>query len=124
MLLYDMVSKKQIHLSYKSNPLEKFQQKFFNNCYDNHCSTETIVLFIDEYVNKLNNNEINYILSKHCNPKLTSCLINIYFNIFNSVEIIKKQHEKILNMRNEKDIKKDMVSLILYNIVENIQFVF
>jgi len=125
MLLYDMVSKKQLNISNNTyDCIEDFVADFFENFNKTKYTDALIIVFIDTYVNKLSNLKIDIILTKFCNKKIVSELIDIYYNAFNSIEIIKEDHEQILELQDNMIIKKQMVSLILYNIVNNIQIVY
>src|SRR6056300_1433195 len=111
MIIFDISSKKHIS-KYSDQNINLFIEIFFESFFDIQLKDDLIITFIHNYVGNMNNYNIEQILK------------NKYNNLFNSIEFIRKNHVIILDNLDNFVIKKDMVSLILYNTVCNIQIVY
>jgi hypothetical protein len=124
MLLYDMISKKHLNVSNKYDAVDIFIDNFFEVFYHKPVSQESIISYIYEYVQKFNKNDIDFIISKYSNSEMMASLIKIYFNSFNSIEIINEEHTRMINLKDSQSIKKDMTILILYETISNVQIIY
>jgi|SaaInl85LU_5_DNA_1037374.scaffolds.fasta_scaffold87458_1 hypothetical protein len=123
MIIFDISSKKHIS-KYSDQNINLFIEIFFESFFDIQLKDDLIITFIHNYVGNMNNYNIEQILKNNCNNKTVKELENKYKNLFNSIEFIRKNHVIILDNLDNFVIKKDMVSLILYNTVCNIQIVY
>lgn len=123
MILYDISTKKHFS-NIKDKNIEMFVQSFFQKFQDISLKDELIISYICQYVNSRNVIEIDEILCHNCDRKIIYELEKKYFNSFNSIELIKEYDENVLRELDDYIIKKDMVSLILYKKISNIQIIY
>ena len=119
-----MISKKHLNVSNKYDAVDIFIDNFFEVFYHKPVSQESIISYIYEYVQKFNKNDIDFIISKYSNSEMMTSLIKIYFNSFNSIEIINEEHTRMINLKDSQSIKKDMTILILYETISNVQIIY
>lgn len=123
MIIFDISSKKHIS-KYSDENINIFIERFLESFFDIQLKDDLIITFIHNYVGNMNNYYIEQILKKNCDTNTVKELENKYKNLFNSIELIRKNHVIILDNLDNFVIKKDMVSLILYNTICNIQIVY
>jgi hypothetical protein len=124
MLLYDMISKKHLNISNKIDAVDIFIENFFEVFYHKQFSHESIISYIYSYIQKFDENDIDFIVSKYSNIETMASLKKIYFNSFNSIEMIKEEYAHIINLKDCQSIKRDMTILILYETISNVQIIY
>jgi hypothetical protein len=80
--------------------------------------------FVREYTKNMKLNNIDKIVGKYSNEKIENELIEYYCEIYKSIEFIYEEHINIIENVSDISIKRNLVSLILFNSITYSTFLY
>jgi len=124
-LLFDMVSKTTIYNSTKKGNEEI--DLFINEFLKERIDQGNIVKrweFIRKYSRRMNLKDIDIMIAKYSNDNLINELIDSYYEIFKNIEFVYEKHIDMIENETNISIKRNLVSLILFNTISYSTFLY
>jgi hypothetical protein len=123
-LSFDMVSKKTIrHRNENKDDIDKFINEYLSKNI-NQGDDANRWTFVLNYSKKLPINIVDKIIYLYGNDKIVNDLVKFYFEIFQHMEFVFEKHINMIERENDENIKRNMVSLILFNSITYSSFLY
>jgi len=97
--------------------VDMFIDKYIHNFQDKINDDTNIICFIEDFVNNLSLVSINKIIKHHCTLEIYNKLIEYYIKVYENMEYIDDKYKYIVEGYDNDNIKKNIVKLILKNII-------
>lgn len=97
--------------------IDMFIDKYIHNFQETINDEINIICFIEEFVNNLSLVSINEIIKHHCTLEIYNKLKEHYIKIYDKIEYIDSRFKYIVEGYDNDNIKKNIVKLILKNII-------
>lgn len=124
-LLFDMVSKTTIYNSTKkgNEEIDLFINEFLKEKIDQGNIVKRWE-FIRKYSRRMNLKDIDIMIAKYSNDNLINELIDSYYEIFKNIEFVYEKHIDMIENETNISIKRNLVSLILFNTISYSTFLY
>lgn len=124
-LLFDMVSKTTIYNSTKkgNEEIDLFINEFLKEKIDQGNIVKRWE-FIRNYSRRMNLKDIDIMIAKYSNDNLINELIDSYYEIFKNIEFVYEKHIDMIENETNISIKRNLVSLILFNTISYSTFLY
>jgi len=124
-LLFDMVSKTTIYNSTKkgNEEIDLFINEFLKEKIDQGNIVKRWE-FIRKYSRRMNLKDIDIMITKYSNDNLINELIDSYYEIFKNIEFVYEKHIDMIENETNISIKRNLVSLILFNTISYSTFLY
>lgn len=99
--------------------IDVFIDNYINSFRDQINDETNILIFIEDFVNRLSVISINKIIKHHCTFEIYNKLIEHYIKIYDKIEYIDGRFKYIVEGYDDDNIKKNVVKLILKNIINS-----
>jgi hypothetical protein len=80
--------------------------------------------FVREYTRKMKIYDIDIIVNKYSNDSIVNELIEYYYEIFENIEFVFEEHINMIENVSDISIKRNLVSLILFNAITYSAFLY
>jgi len=80
--------------------------------------------FIRKYSRRMNLKDIDIMITKYSNDNLINELIDSYYEIFKNIEFVYEKHIDMIENETNISIKRNLVSLILFNTISYSTFLY
>lgn len=123
-LSFDMVSKTTIkHRNENKEDIDIFINEYLSKNI-NQGDDAGRWTFVLNYSKNLPINVVDKIIHLYGNDKIVNDLIEFYFEIFKHMEFVFEKHINMIEQENDETIKRNLVSLILFNSITYSSFLF
>jgi hypothetical protein len=123
-LSFDMVSKTTIkHRNENKDDIDKFINEYLSKNI-NQGDDMNRWIFALNYSKHLPINIVDQIIHLYGNDKIVNDLVDFYFEIFNHMEFVFEKHINMIEQENDDNIKRNLVSLILFNSITYSSFLY
>jgi hypothetical protein len=80
--------------------------------------------FVREYTRKMKIYDIDIMINKYSNDDIVNELIEYYYEIFENIEFVFEEHINMIENVSNNSIKRNLVSLILFNSITYSAFLY
>jgi len=123
-LSFDMVSKTTIkHHNENKEDIDIFINEYLSKNI-NQGDDASRWTFVLNYSKNLPINVVDKIIHLYGNDKIVNDLVEFYFEIFKHMEFVFEKHINMIEQENDETIKRNLVSLILFNSITYSSFLF
>ena len=122
-LSFDMINKKTIYNKNKNNEIDIFINKYLNKNIDQG-DIPNKWKFVREYTKKMKQYDIDIMINKYSNDDIVNELIEYYYEIFDNIEFVAEEHISMIENVPDISIKRNLVSLILFNSITYSAFLY
>ena len=124
-LSFDMITKTTIYnrKNNKNNEIDIFINEYLKKNIDQGDILKKWE-FIREYIRKMKIDDIDIIINKYSNDEIVNELIEYYYEIFQNIEFVFEDHINMIENVSNNTIKRNLVSLILFNSITYSSFLY
>uniref|UniRef100_A0A6C0J2Y0 Uncharacterized protein n=1 Tax=viral metagenome TaxID=1070528 RepID=A0A6C0J2Y0_9ZZZZ len=124
-LSFDMITKKTIYnrKNNENNEIDIFINKYLKKNIDQGDILKKWE-FVREYIRKMKIDDIDIIINKYSNDEIVNELIEYYYEIFENIEFVFEDHINMIENVSNNTIKRNLVSLILFNSITYSAFLY
>jgi len=124
-LSFDMITKKTIYnrKNNENNEIDIFINKYLKKNIDQGDILKKWE-FVREYIRKMKIDDIDIIINKYSNDEIVNELIEYYYEIFQNIEFVFEDHINMIENVSNNTIKRNLVSLILFNSITYSAFLY
>jgi len=123
-LSFDMVNKKTIYnKKTDNNEIDIFINEYLKKNIDQGDIPKKWD-FVREYTRKMKIYDIDIIVNKYSNDSIVNELIEYYYEIFENIEFVFEEHINMIENVSDISIKRNLVSLILFNAITYSAFLY
>jgi len=125
MLSFDMITKTTIYnrKNNKNNEIDIFINEYLTKNIDQGDIPKKWD-FVREYTRKMKIYDIDIIVNKYGTDSVVNELIEYYYEIFESIEFVFEEHINMIENVSDISIKRNLVSLILFNAITYSAFLY
>ena len=80
--------------------------------------------FVRDYTRKMKISDIDIIVNKYSNDEIVNELIEYYYEIYDNIEFVTEEHINMIENVSDISIKRNLVSLILFNTITYSAFLY
>lgn len=123
-LSFDMITKTTIYnKKKKSDEIDIFVNEYLKKNIEQGDITKKWD-FVREYTRKMKISDIDIIVNKYSNDEIVNELIEYYYEIYDNIEFVTEEHINMIENVSDISIKRNMVSLILFNTITYSAFLY
>ena len=124
-LSFDMITKTTIYnrKNNENNEIDIFINKYLKKNIDQGDILKKWE-FVREYIRKMKIDDIDIIINKYSNDEIVNELIEYYYEIFQNIEFVFEDHINMIENVSNNTIKRNLVSLILFNSITYSAFLY
>ena len=123
-LSFDMISRTTIRHNKKNNiHVDIFINDYLQENID-QCNDKKRWMFVIDYVKNISMNIVDKIIQTHGNEKIINDLIKYYFETYKHMEFVFDKHINMIEQETDENIKRNMISLILFNVITYSSFLY
>ena len=127
-LSFDMVSQTNIHIAFENEDYKQNDIDIFINDYIkqniNQGDDAKRWAYTQSYSRSLSNDTINRIVHQYGNDKIANDLVEYYFEIYQHMEFVFEKHIDMIEKEKIENIKRNIVSFVLFNSITYSNFLF
>ena len=118
-----MVNKKTIYNKNKNDEIDTFINEYLSKNIEQG-DIPNKWEFVREYTRKMKIYDIDIFVNKYSNDEIVNELIEYYYEIFENIEFVFEEHISMIENVSNNSIKRNLVSLILFNTITYTAFLY